>query len=279
MNGVCGSAFATTLLLAVRHACSRAGRALSQPADPHRGADAGGRRAGHSGAAHAAASGEGARPAGDRREPLRRQHHDRHRGGRQGAARRPYPADRADHLHGQRRAQQQAQFRPRTRLRADRRAGEEPAAVRRQRQGTGQVAEGVRRARQGESPASSTTAPPAPRRRRICCWRCGARRPASKCSTSRIAAARAAALAVASGEVQIVLLSPLGILPQVQAGLVRPLATGGRDRDPKMPDLPTAAEAGFPGLRGRAMARPARHRRDAEAYRRPAQRRGEQDPA
>ena len=57
-----------------------------------------------------------------------------------------------------------------------------------------------------------------------------------------------AALAVASGEVQLVLLSPLGILPQVQAGLVRPLATGGRERDPKMPDLPTAAEAGFPGF-------------------------------
>jgi tripartite-type tricarboxylate transporter receptor subunit TctC len=57
-----------------------------------------------------------------------------------------------------------------------------------------------------------------------------------------------AALAVAGGEVQIVLLSPLGILPQVQAGLVRPLATGGLVRDPTMPDLPTAAEAGFPGF-------------------------------
>jgi tripartite-type tricarboxylate transporter receptor subunit TctC len=57
-----------------------------------------------------------------------------------------------------------------------------------------------------------------------------------------------AALAVAAGEVQIVLLSPLGILAQVQAGLVRPLATGGLIRDPKLPDLPTAAEAGFPGF-------------------------------
>ncbi len=57
-----------------------------------------------------------------------------------------------------------------------------------------------------------------------------------------------AALAVASGEVQLVLLSPLGILPQVQAGLVRPIATGGLTRDPKLPDLPTAAEAGFPGF-------------------------------
>ena len=55
-----------------------------------------------------------------------------------------------------------------------------------------------------------------------------------------------AALAVAAGEVQLVLLSPLGILPQVEAGLVRPIATGGLTRDPKFPDLPTAAESGFP---------------------------------
>jgi tripartite-type tricarboxylate transporter receptor subunit TctC len=57
-----------------------------------------------------------------------------------------------------------------------------------------------------------------------------------------------AALAVAAGEVQLVLLSPLGILPQIEAGLVRPLATGGLARDPKFPDLPTAAESGFPGF-------------------------------
>jgi tripartite-type tricarboxylate transporter receptor subunit TctC len=57
-----------------------------------------------------------------------------------------------------------------------------------------------------------------------------------------------AALAVAAGEVQLVLLSPLGILPQVEAGLVRPIATGGLARDPKFPDLPTAAESGFRGF-------------------------------
>jgi len=57
-----------------------------------------------------------------------------------------------------------------------------------------------------------------------------------------------AALAVAAGEIDIVLLSPLGILPQIEAGLVRPLATGGLARDPKFPDLPTAAESGFPGF-------------------------------
>jgi tripartite-type tricarboxylate transporter receptor subunit TctC len=56
------------------------------------------------------------------------------------------------------------------------------------------------------------------------------------------------ALAVATGETQIVLLSPLGILPQIEAGMVRALATGGLERDPKFPDLPTAAESGFPGF-------------------------------
>ena len=57
-----------------------------------------------------------------------------------------------------------------------------------------------------------------------------------------------AALAVATGEVQLVLLSPLGIWPQLQAGTARALATGGISRDAKLPDLPTAAEAGFPGF-------------------------------
>ena len=57
-----------------------------------------------------------------------------------------------------------------------------------------------------------------------------------------------AALAVATGEVQLVLLSPLGMWPQLQAGTVRALATGGLARDPQLPDLPTAAEAGFPGF-------------------------------
>jgi tripartite-type tricarboxylate transporter receptor subunit TctC len=57
-----------------------------------------------------------------------------------------------------------------------------------------------------------------------------------------------AALAVAAGEVQLVLLSPLGILPQIDSGLVRALATGGLTRDPKFPELPTAAESGFPGF-------------------------------
>ena len=51
-----------------------------------------------------------------------------------------------------------------------------------------------------------------------------------------------------AGEMEFVVLSPLGLLAQIEAGLVRPLATGGRQRDAKMPELPTAAEAGFPGF-------------------------------
>jgi tripartite-type tricarboxylate transporter receptor subunit TctC len=57
-----------------------------------------------------------------------------------------------------------------------------------------------------------------------------------------------AALSVATGETQLVLLSPLSIWGQIEAGLVRPLATGGADRDPMLPNLPTAAESGFPGF-------------------------------
>jgi tripartite-type tricarboxylate transporter receptor subunit TctC len=85
-----------------------------------------------------------------------------------------------------------------------------------------------------------------------------------------------AALAVATGEVQFVLLSPLGMWPQLQAGTVRALATGGLTRDPQLPDLPTAAEAGFPGLRGGAVAGPSRPREDAEGHRFEDQRRSEQ---
>jgi tripartite-type tricarboxylate transporter receptor subunit TctC len=56
------------------------------------------------------------------------------------------------------------------------------------------------------------------------------------------------ALAVATNEVQFVMLSPLGILNFVEAGKVRSLATGSLQRDPTLPNLPTAAESGFPGF-------------------------------
>ena len=57
-----------------------------------------------------------------------------------------------------------------------------------------------------------------------------------------------AALSVAAGETQLALMSPLAIWSHIEAGTVRAVATGGRARDPKLPDLPTAAESGFPGF-------------------------------
>ena len=57
-----------------------------------------------------------------------------------------------------------------------------------------------------------------------------------------------AALAVATNEVQFVMLSPLGVWNFVEAGKVRPLASGSLKRDPTLPNLPTANESGFPGF-------------------------------
>ena len=145
----------------------RARRALSQPADPHRGADPGRRRAGHHRAAAAALSGKVARPAGDRREPLRRQHDDRHRRGREGRARRPHAADRADDVHGERRLN--------TKLSFDLERDFEPITVLVKNPLLFAVNAKVPAARSRNSsrwrrpsPANSTTAPPAPRPRRIC---------------------------------------------------------------------------------------------------------------
>jgi tripartite-type tricarboxylate transporter receptor subunit TctC len=37
-------------------------------------------------------------------------------------------------------------------------------------------------------------------------------------------------------------------LPQLQAGALRAIATGGLAREPQLPDLPTVAEQGYPGF-------------------------------
>jgi tripartite-type tricarboxylate transporter receptor subunit TctC len=57
-----------------------------------------------------------------------------------------------------------------------------------------------------------------------------------------------AMLALISGEAQFAVLSTQLSSPQVAAGKVRALASGGRARDAHFPDVPTLAEAGFPGL-------------------------------
>src|SRR6516164_3871833 len=57
-----------------------------------------------------------------------------------------------------------------------------------------------------------------------------------------------AVLGTVTGEVQFTLMSPVASLAQINAGALRPLATGSAERDPHFPDLPTIAESGFPGF-------------------------------
>jgi tripartite-type tricarboxylate transporter receptor subunit TctC len=57
-----------------------------------------------------------------------------------------------------------------------------------------------------------------------------------------------AALAVLSGEAQVLFASVAASIPQVKAGKLKALATTGAKRSKVAPDLPTIAESGFPGF-------------------------------
>lgn len=57
-----------------------------------------------------------------------------------------------------------------------------------------------------------------------------------------------AAQAVAAGDVQAVVSNPTSLLPLIQAGRLRPLATTSAQRWAPMKHLPTIAESGFPGF-------------------------------
>jgi len=56
-----------------------------------------------------------------------------------------------------------------------------------------------------------------------------------------------AMLAVIAGEDQVMFSSIVQTVPNIQSGQLRALATGGEQRSPILPDLPTIAEAGVPG--------------------------------
>jgi tripartite-type tricarboxylate transporter receptor subunit TctC len=56
-----------------------------------------------------------------------------------------------------------------------------------------------------------------------------------------------AMLAVIAGEDQVMFSSIVQTIPSIQSGQLRALATGGAQRSPILPDLPTIAEAGVPG--------------------------------
>jgi tripartite-type tricarboxylate transporter receptor subunit TctC len=53
---------------------------------------------------------------------------------------------------------------------------------------------------------------------------------------------------VVAGDSDFTVLSPLVSLPQIEAGRLTALASGGHVRDPQLPDVPTLAEAGFPDV-------------------------------
>lgn len=57
-----------------------------------------------------------------------------------------------------------------------------------------------------------------------------------------------AVLGTVAGETQLTAMSPLASLAQIEAGALRPIATGSITRDKQFPDLPTIAESGFPGF-------------------------------
>jgi tripartite-type tricarboxylate transporter receptor subunit TctC len=54
--------------------------------------------------------------------------------------------------------------------------------------------------------------------------------------------------AMITGEAQFSVISAQLSLPQIEAGSIRALASGGLARDAKLPDVPTVAESGFPGF-------------------------------
>jgi tripartite-type tricarboxylate transporter receptor subunit TctC len=54
--------------------------------------------------------------------------------------------------------------------------------------------------------------------------------------------------AILAGEVQIIADPSTTSLPYIQAGKLRPIAIASDVRDPKLPDVPTVVEAGFPNL-------------------------------
>jgi tripartite-type tricarboxylate transporter receptor subunit TctC len=58
----------------------------------------------------------------------------------------------------------------------------------------------------------------------------------------------------AAGEVQSTLISALSSLPHVNSGTLRALATGGREREAHLPDVPTFEESGYPGFEAVAWA-------------------------
>jgi len=61
-----------------------------------------------------------------------------------------------------------------------------------------------------------------------------------------------AASDIASGRIQVLVNTYSGTIGHVKAGRLRPIITGGARRSTHMPDVPTGAEAGYPGFQSTA---------------------------
>jgi tripartite-type tricarboxylate transporter receptor subunit TctC len=57
-----------------------------------------------------------------------------------------------------------------------------------------------------------------------------------------------AVLSTVAGETQMTVMSAIASAAQIKAGTLHAIATGGLERDPQFPDLPTMSESGFPGF-------------------------------
>jgi len=57
-----------------------------------------------------------------------------------------------------------------------------------------------------------------------------------------------AVAALLAGEVQLLSLNPTALIPHARSGKLRLVAQAGARRSPRIPDIPTVAESGFPGF-------------------------------
>jgi tripartite-type tricarboxylate transporter receptor subunit TctC len=58
-----------------------------------------------------------------------------------------------------------------------------------------------------------------------------------------------ATTAVIAGETEFTMLAPNVIFPHIEAGTIRPIASGDVTRHPRLPDVPTLSESGYPDIR------------------------------
>jgi len=57
-----------------------------------------------------------------------------------------------------------------------------------------------------------------------------------------------ATMAMITGETDFTMLAPNVLFPHIEAGKIRPIASGDRARHPRLPEVPTTAELGFPSI-------------------------------